>query len=133
VINWTFKEKEAEPPVGAVAFVYYLEITDKLGKLWKYIGKKQLTSARRTKVTGSARRKIVITESNWKKYLSSSLHVKAMLKDGGKLTKREILMWCNSKTCATFHELKEQVMRNVLCDPEYLNKCIAVRLLRCGN
>lgn len=128
IIPWTYQESIVKAaPEGAKAFIYYLEFAD--GK--RYIGKKNLFSTRKKKIPGKVRRTVTTTESNWKSYLSSSEIVKAKLKLGDKLVKREILRWCPTVGAATYHEAKLQFELDVLCDPLYLNGWISVKIMRC--
>lgn len=130
MIPWSYENKNVSaPPKDAKAFVYLLEFAD--GKL--YIGKKNLESTRRKKIAGKSRRQVVVSESNWRNYLSSSLEVKAKIKNGDVLVKREILKWCTSTAEATYWELYEQVTRHVLCDMHYLNKWISAKIFRCTD
>lgn len=130
MIVWTYKGKAVkDPPVGSKAFVYYLEFED--GS--KYIGKKNLESVRRKRTEGSTRRKKIVSESNWRTYLSSSTEVKSKIKAGDKLIKREILRWCPTTGCANYWELYYQVVNNVLCDLKYLNKWISVKIYGCQD
>jgi hypothetical protein len=127
-MDWKYGNKVVkEHPIDAVAFVYYLEFSDGT----KYIGKKSLFSTRKKKVIGKTRRVVTVSSSNWRTYMSSSDVVKGKLKAGDRLAKRNILHWCTTLGCATYLELKEQVDRNVLCDPLYLNKWISAKVMRC--
>jgi hypothetical protein len=125
MIPWTYEGTVVtEAPEGAKAFVYYMEFQDGT----KYIGKKGLTSTRRKKVVGKTRRQVNVSESNWKVYLSSSSEVKAKLKTGDTLVRREILRWCYSAGEATYWELYEQMVNHVLLSGDWLNRWISIRL-----
>lgn len=127
MIPWKYKGKEIiEVPEGAIGFVYLITFTD--GD--KYIGKKNLFSTRRIKVKDRKNRKVVVKESNWKVYCSSSDTVKERIKNGESFS-REILMFGDSKGAITFLEIKEMIIRCVLCDDMYLNKNIFSRIFRC--
>lgn len=131
MIPWVFKGNNiTSVPEGVKAFVYLLEIKYKR-KTYRYIGYKNFYSITRKRTAGKTRRTVVTKESNWKTYLSSSEHVKTMLKDGGVLSKREIIHMCRTKGEAMYLELKEQVLRDVLCDDTYLNRWINVKIARC--
>ena len=124
MIPWTYEDKVVtEAPKDAKAFVYYLEFAD--GS--KYIGKKNLHSTRRKKVTGKTRRVITITESNWKKYFSSSDEVKARIKAGEQLVRREVIRWCDTTGEASYWEAYEMFTRHVLLSITYLNKWISIK------
>lgn len=130
IISWKYNNTIVKKaPEGFVAFVYYLEFEDGT----KYIGKKNLLSVTRKKITGKARKVKVIKESNWKSYLSSSEIVKRKLKEGERLIKRDIIRWCKTATEATYWEAKLQFDNNVLCDPTYLNGLIYCKIMRCPN
>lgn len=113
-------------PADAKAFVYLLEFAD--GS--KYLGKKNLQSTRRKKVPGKVRRVVTTTESDWKKYLSSSTEVKAKIKAGDKLVKREVLQWCDTVGGASYWEAYWQFMEHVLLSTEWLNRWISVRIYK---
>lgn len=127
MIPWSFEGKAVSShPEGAKAFVYRLEFAN--GDY--YHGKKNLESVRRKKLVGKTRRVTTISESNWKSYLSSSTEVKARLKAGDKLTKREILRWCYSTSEATYFELWYQMVNHVLLDIKSLNKWVSAKIYR---
>ena len=69
---------------GYFGFVYALEILD-----YYYIGKKQFRSER--KLLRSGKKKVVIQESDWKSYKSSSKDV------------NNILMECGDDVCSYYH------------------------------
>jgi hypothetical protein len=125
VIPWSYSGKPVDKyPEGAVAFVYYLEFKDGA----KYVGKKGLVSTRKKKIAGKSRRQITRTESNWKSYLSSSTEVKAKIKAGDILVKREITRWCFSLSEATYWELYEQMVNHVLLKTNWLNLWVSARI-----
>jgi len=110
---WIYQNKPVEiPPDGMVGFIY--NITCKLtGK--QYIGKKFCFSRRRHKVAGRKNKKIIIKDSGWQEYWSSS---DFLLEDIAKLGKenftREILEFYPTKKEVSFAELEEQIKRDVL-------------------
>jgi len=125
---WTYKNKKITAlPDKVEAFVYLITFEDGT----KYVGKKNATSTQRKKVPGQLRRKVVVQESNWRDYLSSSAVVKDKITAGDKIKKREIIHMCYSKGEATYMEVVEMILRNVLCDPLYLNKNILSRFFKC--
>jgi len=129
-IPWSYEGKPVtESPKDAVAFVYLLEFAD--GS--KYIGKKGLVSTRKKKLVGKTKRQITRTESNWKSYMSSSDVVKAKLKAGEKLVKREIIRWCYSLAESTYFELYHQMVNHVLLSDLWLNKWIAARVYKSAS
>jgi len=118
MIGWKYKRKLYKTtPEEYEAFVYLLEFEDGT----KYIGKKVFYSIRRVKVKGKMRRRVVKKDSDWKTYLSSSEVVKKKLEDGHKLKRRDIIHLCETRGEATYLEVKEMFVRDVLCDSIYLN------------
>lgn len=127
-MDWVYKGKKVvNLPEGTEAFVYLLVFQDGT----KYIGKKNTTSTRRVKVKGRVRRKVVTTESNWREYLSSSKVVKSKIEAGDKLASKEVLHMCSTKGQATYLEVYEMFLRDVLCDSLYLNLNILSRFFKC--
>ena len=128
MISWRYKGKIfKETPEEYEAFVYLLQFED--GS--KYVGKKVFYSIRRVKVKGKMRRKVVKKESDWKSYCSSSEVVKEKLAMGQKLVKRQIIHLCTTRGEATYFEIKEMFLRDVLCTTEYLNLNIAAKFFKC--
>ena len=114
---WIFRGKPFESEdIGEFAgFVYLIETLD--GKK-RYIGKKFFTKIR--KVKGKARRQR--SESDWKKYWSSSDELKKLVKENGEgAFRRVILSLHKTQGDASTQEVKEQFARNVLEDDSYLN------------
>jgi len=97
-----------------VAFVY--KITNKTnGKF--YIGYKQ-TIFLKTKQSKGKKKKVKV-ESDWKDYWSSSEELKSdVAKLGEHNFEREILYFCLSKSMASYLEMREQIDRRVLENPE---------------
>ena len=125
MIQWTYNGEPVNThPEGAVAFVYYLEFKDGM----KYVGKKNLFSVRKKKLIGKLRRQITRSESNWRSYLSSSTEVKAKVKSGDPLVKREIIKWCYSLSEASYYELYEQMLNHVLLTDDWLNLWVNARI-----
>ena len=126
---WYHKGSPVEDrPEDAEAFVYLLEFAD---GMW-YIGKKNCTSTRRLPpLKGKKRKRVVVKESNWKTYRSSSEEVKEKIAQGQELVREEILHWCTSKGEATYLEVYEMVVQKVLCNPKNLNKNILGRYFKC--
>lgn len=126
--RWYYEGCEVtELPEGYEAFVYLLTFED--GTM--YIGKKVFYSIRRVKVKGKMRRTVVKKESDWETYNSSSEVVKDKLKAGHKLVGRDIIHLCTTRGEATYLEIKEMFIRDVLCNLKYLNLNIAARFFKC--
>lgn len=96
------------------AFVY--QITNlQNGKY--YIGYKQTSFAKTKQVKGKKKKTQV--ESDWRDYWSSSDELKAdVLTFGPDNFKREILYFCYSKSMASYLELREQIDRRVMENPD---------------
>jgi len=124
---WKFKRKNLEAiPEDAIGFIYLITFADNT----KYVGKKNFYSTRRMKVKGRKNRKVVVKESDWRTYNSSSEIVKERIKNG-ETHKREIIHFCDSKGALMYMEIKEMIVRSVLCDENYLNKNIFMKIFRC--
>jgi hypothetical protein len=113
-MSWIYRTKEYTSEMIKKNFGFIYCITNKkTGKL--YIGKKQFHSYRKIKQKGKKNRKLVIKESDWKKYYGSS---KGLQKDIDKLGKdkfdRVILKICKTKWELTYFEAEEQFKRKVL-------------------
>lgn len=131
---WIYEDKEFEPTEELlkplVGFVY--EVTD-LENGMKYIGKKSFWSRKRLPpLKGKKRKRLKITESDWKKYHGSSELVKSILKEHGESRfSREILRLCVSKGEMNYYEMKLQVERDVLLKPnEYYNAFVGGKIHR---
>lgn len=114
--NIAFESEHIEDYEG---FVYLITNTDN-GK--QYIGKKSFWERRKDRKTGRRKTK----ESGWKNYYSScdplNEDVKTIGKD--KFT-REILYLCKYKKAMSYHELKEQFIRNVIESEKFYNTNIS--------
>ena len=116
---WYYKNK----PINEIdiskykAFVYLItNLVD--GR--QYIGKK-LTESTRTRppLKGQKRKRKIRSESDWRDYWSSSDELKADVERLGKDNfKREIIHLCTNKGTASYLEMKEQVLNEVLENPD---------------
>jgi len=128
---WYYQNNPIDPEQlnGYKSFVYLITntVNDK-----KYVGKKKLQFTRKKKVKNSKRRVTEIRESDWAEYYGSSEALaKDIVKYGKDAFRREILYLCNTHTEATYLELKEQVIRDVLLHPaDYYNSYVGCRLNR---
>lgn len=142
-MNWLYKGKEVTEEDIAThwGFVYVIvRLSD--GK--QYIGKKQLTSTRKKKLTKKElaaapvkpgrkpTHKKVTSESDWKDYWGSEPTLKAEVKAlGVDKFERTILRFCKSKKQLSYYEEHEQHLRNVLEYPEkFYNSNISGRYFR---
>lgn len=110
-----------------VAFVY--KITNNLNGKY-YIGYKQTSFAKTKQVKGKKKRHQV--ESDWRDYWSSSEELKADVQTLGEQNfTREILYFCQSKSMASYLELREQIDRRVMENPdETYNGIVNARVSR---
>lgn len=96
------------------AFVYI--ITNLLNDKF-YIGYKQTSFAKTKQVKGKKKR--IQVESDWRTYWSSSEELKDdVAKLGEDKFKREIIYFCVSKSMGSYLELREQMDRRVMENPE---------------
>lgn len=127
-MDWTHKgETVSELPEGCEAFVYLITRLDN-GRM--YVGKK-LARFRKTKppLKGKKRKRRSTVESDWREYWGSNDHLKADVAElGAENFTREILYFCSSRGSASYLEMYEQVIRNVLFDDQYYNGIINVRI-----
>lgn len=108
-----------------VGFVY--EITDKeTGKF--YIGKKSFTASEKRKIgvrekalTKTRKKtKLIVKESDWKKYYGSCVELKADVKTfGPERFTRRILKLCCTKKYLNYCELANQILHEVLHSNSY--------------
>jgi hypothetical protein len=115
-------------PEGLEGFVYLIVNTLSLKK---YIGKKFFWSKRRKKVKGKKRRKLEVTESDWRYYESSSEALKADIRKFGKdKFTFEILSKHTTRGKTNYAETRELFRRDVLVSEDYYNDCIINRYYR---
>jgi hypothetical protein len=96
----------------------------------KYIGKK-LFVFKKTKTIKGKKKKYLV-ESDWKEYYGSSVSLKTDIDMYGKDNfKREILMFCTTKSECSYFEAKFQFDFDVLLNPnDYYNDWISCRIRR---
>jgi hypothetical protein len=81
----------------------------------EYIGKKQFHSYCRKAVKGKKRKKMVITENDWKTYTSSSTHINTAINTHGKTAfKFEIESLHATRGSLVYAEVRYQVIEDVL-------------------
>lgn len=107
-------------PEGAIGMIYKII---RLDTNRYYIGKKQFTSTRKTKITqkektetGTRKKfKQVVKESDWQNYNSSCKELQQEIKELGEhLFKKEILLYCFNKRDLTYEEVRYQFLLEVL-------------------
>lgn len=126
---WLMKDievKEEDIDGKAIGFIYILTNTEN-GR--KYIGKKLLTKAGYKVVKG--KRKKIRKPSDWQDYYSSSPEIKALIEERGKsLFKREVLLFCYSKSELNYFEEKLQYVYSVLESNDWYNSNIRARIFK---
>lgn len=124
-----------EIPNNVFGFVYIIVnlLTDKF-----YIGKKQMFSKRKVKISKREKKKtgtrktfkIVIKEMNWKDYTGSNIELNNDIETLGEINfAKRILSFQTSKKRLTYAEIKEQMCRDVLIMNSY-NSNIAGKYFR---
>ena len=136
-MSWTFKgevfDKTEEEilALGLFSFVYLITNLEN-GRL--YIGKKLFLFKGKKMVkikNGTKKKKSILVESDWKEYFGSSDELnKDVEKFGEDKFKREILHLCKSKAEASYLELKEQMLNEVLLNDLYYNSYVGARIHR---
>ena len=132
MIQWLWEGnhiKDEDIPESAVGFIYMIEHIP-TGKY--YIGKKNL-KAKRTlpPLKGKKRKRKVIKESDWRKYMSSNQWIKEEVSGGGEENfKKKILQFYHSAKALTYYELHWQFKYNVLADENSLNDNLLGKFFR---
>lgn len=124
--NWIYNnEIVTEAPIGAFGFIYKIELLVDIPGYSKskiYIGKKQLSSTRRVRLTKKDKLlaptrkqfKQVTKESDWKSYWSSCKEIHELIKiHGTEIFKREIICFTKDKYTHGFQEIEEMIRHNV--------------------
>lgn len=107
----------------------------------KYIGRKYINSKRRTRPTkATKRRKLVISESDWKYYKSSSIELQGDIeKYGVENFSFVVLEWFENRLRTIYAEMEYQVKNDVLTrklpsgDYEFYNTNILSKYFRAKN
>lgn len=142
-MNWLYNNDTVNSdniPENSVGFVYLIT-HNPTGRY--YIGKKLLSSVRKTKIgkrelanikadkkaNGVGGRlptkKVVKKDSDWMTYFSSNDEIKGMVKEGkSEEFTREILRWCSTKKSLSYWEVWYQFKYDVLSDEKSFNNNI---------
>ena len=133
-MSWYYADQLVETlPEDCVGFVYL--ITNQLsGRM--YIGKKLAkfakTSYKIVKLKNGTKKKKKIRskiDSDWQGYYGSNLELNKDVETLGKENfRREILLYCKSKSECSYVDAREQFSRRVLESKDYYNGQISVRV-----
>ena len=128
---WKGESFTADDVKNFFGFVYL--ITNKITHK-KYIGRKYFYSTTRVAQKGKKNKKIVKKQSDWMKYYGSSKNLQVDVTLHGKENfSRVILSLHEARGDVNYHEVKEQIIRNVLECEDYYNDNILTRFYRKAN
>jgi len=122
---WLHNEQEVtELPEDCVAFCYLIT---NLTNDRKYVGKKLATRSKIRMVNKKKKRTRV--ESDWRDYWGSNAELQEDVKRLGESNfRREILLFCQSRGQATYHEARLQFAFGVLTESGWYNSAIMCRI-----
>ena len=144
VFDWKYKNKtiseindmkKYEPNVWG--FVYMMTLRDKKSNeiKYQYIGKKNIYSKRKRnfgkkevlqmKDKRSKKYEYIISESNWKSYISSNKFIKTNYNNFN--IYREIILFSTNDMDLKYKEAKEIICQNALEDNNFLNEGVSIR------
>lgn len=144
VFDWKYKNKtiseindmkKYEPNVWG--FVYMMTLRDKKSNeiKYQYIGKKNIYSKRKRnfgkkevlqmKDKRSKKYEYIISESNWKSYISSNKFIKTNYNNFN--IYREIILFSTNDMDLKYKEAKEIICQNALEDDNFLNDGVSIR------
>ena len=144
IFDWKYKNKiiseindmkKYEPNVWG--FVYMMALRDKKSNeiKYQYIGKKNIYSKRKRnfgkkeilqmKDKRSKKYEYVISESNWKSYISSNNFIKTNYNSFN--ISREIILFSTNDMDLKYKEAKEIICQNALEDDNFLNDGVSIR------
>lgn len=127
---WYYQDKELKDDSPHIeeqfGFVYKITLKKDIDIYKKgtiYIGKKQLSFSRKTKIskkerleTGNNRKKFkqIVKDSGWKDYYGSNFTIKELIETHGEgIFKREILEFYPSKYKLSFGEIEHMILNEV--------------------
>ena len=124
--HWFYNNEILEiPPHDMAGFVYM--ITNMTNQK-KYIGRKYFGKYRRVKKSGSTRRKIIRSDSDWKEYIGSSDELKKDIEILGKdKFKFEILIMGRTRGQVNFLEETTHHKMDVILRDDFYNLAIGPR------
>lgn len=144
VFDWKYKNKtiseindmkKYEPNVWG--FIYMMTLYDKKSNeiKYQYIGKKNIYSKRKRnfgkkevlqmKDKRSKKYEYIISESNWKSYISSNKFIKTNYNNFN--IYREIILFSTNDMDLKYKEAKEIICQNALEDDNFLNDGVSIR------
>lgn len=144
IFDWKYKNKiiseindmkKYEPNVWG--FVYMMTLRDKKSNeiKYQYIGKKNIYSKRKRnfgkkeilqmKDKRSKKYEYIISESNWKSYISSNNFIKTNYNSFN--ISREIILFSTNDMDLKYKEAKEIICQNALEDDNFLNDGVSIR------
>lgn len=144
IFDWKYKNKaiseindmkKYEPNVWG--FIYMMTLYDKKSNeiKYQYIGKKNIYSKRKRnfgkkeilqmKDKRSKKYEYVISESNWKSYISSNNFIKTNYNSFN--ISREIILFSTNDMDLKYKEAKEIICQNALEDNNFLNEGVSIR------
>ena len=144
IFDWKYKNKiiseindmkKYEPNVWG--FVYMMTLRDKKSNeiKYQYIGKKNIYSKRKRnfgkkeilqmKDKRSKKYEYIISESNWKSYISSNKFIKTNYNNFN--IYREIILFSTNDMDLKYKEAKEIICQNALEDDNFLNDGVSIR------
>lgn len=113
-------------PKKAIGFIYLIT---NINTKKKYIGRKLLTKAAYKTIKGI--KKAIRKKSDYEIYYSSSPEIKKEIEIfGTDIFKREILLFCESKSILNYYEEKLQYEIGVLESLEYYNSNIRAKVFK---
>ena len=119
----TAEPSKSDTPYG---FIYVIENIN-TGK--KYVGKKQILTARKTRKAGRKNRVSKVVETDWKTYTGSCRELNGEIEQNGKdVFDFNIIKWCDSKWEMSYYEAKEQFERDVIFRSDYYNGILNLRI-----
>lgn len=97
----------------------------------KYIGKKQFQFRKKRKLKSRKNNIITFSESDWKTYTGSCRELNEDIQKYGKENFTfQILKFCKNKWELAYEEIKLQIEKEVIKNPDYYNGILNVRIAK---